>query len=250
VRVATAVLTCLILGSIAAASRPPGEPAAVTGVVSVFRKSKGAVDNGEIAIWLKPEAGRSGRSSTPLPRVRLKITQRNKRFEPGMVVVPVGSTIDFPNLDPFFHNVFSMFDGKRFDLGLYEAGSSRGVAFTTPGVCYIFCNIHPDMSAIVVVVDTPYYGVTNRAGEFAIPNVPSGRYELFLWHERYKPEGPKDFPRDLSVPEGGASVGVIRLVESDEVIAPHKNKYGRDYTPAPVSPVYKGEQPAGSVIPR
>jgi plastocyanin len=241
VRIATAVLASLVVGSMAAADGPQREHAAVTGVVSVIRRSKTAVDNGEIAIWLKPAGGPGGPGGMPLPRVRLTITQRNKRFEPGMVVVPVGASVDFPNLDPFFHNVFSMFDGKRFDLGLYEAGSSRSVSFTMPGVCYIFCNIHPEMSAVVVVVDTPYYGVTNRAGEFAIHNVPPGKYELFLWHERYKPESPKDFPREVSVSADGASVGVIRLVESDEVIAPHKNKYGRDYTPAPVSPVYKGD---------
>jgi hypothetical protein len=134
-----------------------------------------------------------------------------------------------------------MFDGKRFDLGLYEAGTSRSVPFNSPGVCYIFCNIHPEMSAVVVVVETPYYAVTNKAGEFTVPNVPPGRYALSVWHERYKPERPKEFPRDLTVSAASTSVGAIQLIESDEVIAPHKNKYGRDYDPPKAtSPLYKG----------
>jgi plastocyanin len=218
----------------------PGEFTAVSGVVSVARKA-GAADNGEVVIWLKAVAAPGQRSSDrPLPRAGLKIIQQNKRFEPHVLVVPVGSLVEFPNLDPFFHNVFSMFDGKRFDLGLYEAGTSRTVPFTTPGVCYIFCNIHPEMSAVVVVVDTPYYAMSNPAGQVTVPNVPPGRYLLSVWHQRYKPERPQEFPRDLIVSGTPPPVGVIRLVESDEVIVPHKNKYGHDYNPPrPASPIYR-----------
>jgi len=236
------ILTFCVLGAIVAAAIPSSDHAAVNGLVSVIRKTNGARNNGDVAVWLKP-ATQQGRwnGQTSLPRAHLKITQQNKRFEPHILVVPAGSMVDFPNLDPFFHNVFSMFDGKRFDLGLYEAGTSRSLSFTTRGICYSFCNIHPDMSAVVVVVDTPYYGMTNRAGEFTVPNVPPGQYELSVWHERYKPERPRDFPLNVTVAEGGTmSVGVVRLVESDEVIAPHKNKYGHDYPPEPSSPVYKG----------
>jgi len=240
-RTGIVVVAFCVAGSIGAAVAPPSELPSVRGVVSVVRNTKGAADNGEVVVWLKPmtePANRSGENAAP--RARIRIVQQNKRFEPHFLVVPVGSVVDFPNLDPFFHNVFSMFDGKRFDLGLYEAGTSRSVPFTRPGVCYIFCNIHPEMSAVVFVVDTPYYAVTNRAGEFAVPNVPAGRYALSVWHARYKPERPKEFPRDVRISSGGTSVGIIRLMESDEVIAPHKNKYGHDYNaPPPVSPIYK-----------
>ena len=239
-RIVVAILTVCALASIGTADAPPSDLASVKGVVSVVRKTKGAADNGEVAIWLTRvlEPGQA-RSENPTPRARLKIVQQNKRFEPRVLVVPVGSVVDFPNLDPFFHNVFSMFDGKRFDLGLYEAGTSRGVPFTRPGVCYIFCNIHPEMSAVVVVVDTQYFAITNRAGEFTVPNVPPGRYVLSVWHERHKPERPKDFPRDLTISEASTSIGVIRLIESDEVIVPHRNKYGHDYNPPLPSPIYK-----------
>jgi plastocyanin len=241
VRIGIVILTVCAFGSMMAADAPPSDLASVTGTVSVVRKTKGAADNGEVAIWLKPVADPGQRSrANPLPRARPKIVQQNKRFEPHFLVVPVGSVVDFPNLDPFFHNVFSMFDGKRFDLGLYEAGTSRSVPFTTPGVCYIFCNIHPEMSAVVVVVDTQYFAVTNRAGEFSVPNVPPGQYVLSVWHERHKPEHPKEFPRDLTIGNASTSVGVIRLIESGEVIASHKNKYGHDYNPPrPPTPVYK-----------
>src|SRR3989440_7930732 len=96
----------------------------------------------------------------------------------------MGSAVDFPNKDPFFHNVFSLFEGKRFDLGLYEAGSTRSVVFNRTGVSYIFCNIHPEMSAVAVALKTPYYGISDRRGVITIPNVPAGNYDLERTHER------------------------------------------------------------------
>jgi plastocyanin len=219
------------------------ELASVGGAVSVVRATKGTgpVDNGGVAVWLKPvsDAGQPVPVNGPSGQ-RLRIVQRDKRFDPHTLVVPVGSVVDFPNLDPFFHNVFSLFDGKRFDLGLYEAGGSRGVVFSTPGVSYIFCNIHPEMSAVIVVVDTPYYAVTNRAGEFTVPNVPAGRYLLTVWHERGKPDRPQEFPRALTVSGALTVVDPIRLVEAGDVISQHKNKYGQDYhRPEPPGPLYR-----------
>jgi plastocyanin len=231
-------LTLCAWGAMVAAEAYTTELASVTGVVSVRRKNNTSDDNSEVAIWLK-RVDPVPVSADHTPRARLKIVQEHKRFDPHLLVVPVDSVVDFPNRDPFFHNVFSLFDGKRFDLGLYEAGSSRSVSFNRAGICYIFCNIHPEMSAIVVVVDTPYYAVSNHAGEFTVPRVPPGRYLLSVWHDRYKPEHPKEFPREVTVSGTSTNVGVIQLVESDEVIVPHKNKYGHDYNPPPSpSPVY------------
>lgn len=101
-----------------------------------------------------------------------RLVQRNKSFEPHVLVVPVGSVVEFPNQDPFFHNVFSLFEGKRFDLGLYEAGTTRNVVFDKPGISYIFCNIHSEMSAVVIAVGSPYYGISDQRGRVSIPNVP------------------------------------------------------------------------------
>jgi len=141
----------------------------------------------------------------------------------------MGSVVDFPNLDPFFHNVFSLFDGKRFDLGLYEAGTTREVNFNAAGICYIFCNIHPEMSAVIVVVKTPYFGVSNSSGAVSIPSLPPGRYELNVWHERCLPATLKGAAREVVVSSRSPSLGDIRLAESGDLLKNHKNKYGRDY---------------------
>ena len=161
-------------------------------------------------IWLKPETtGNALRDESAAAHPRFKIVQQHKRFEPHVLAVPAGSVVDFPNLDPFFHNVFSMFDARRFDLGLYEAGASHSVTFDRPGVCYIFCNIHPEMSAVVVVTDSPYYAISDKAGKFSIANVPPGRYLMTVWHERGKPELTSDFPREVTISQENASLPAI-----------------------------------------
>ena len=155
------------------------------------------------------------------------------------MVVPVGSVVAFPNHDPFFHNVFSLFEGKRFDLGLYEAGTTRDVHFDKRGISYIFCNIHPEMSAVVVAVDTPYYGISDQRGQVVIRNVPPGRYVLHLWYEAALPESLKNLDRDVTISENTSTLGLLRLTE---VSLPqgHKNLYGRDYDPpAPDNPAYE-----------
>ena len=99
----------------------------------------GKPDHSGVVLWLTAV----GAPVVPPATGHFRLAQKNKQFEPHLLVIPVGSTVDFPNLDPFFHNVFSLYKGKRFDLGLYEAGSSRSVHFDRPGVSFIFCNIHP-----------------------------------------------------------------------------------------------------------
>ena len=159
---------------------------------------------------------------------RQRLVQKNKRFDPHLLVVPVGTAVEFPNHDPFFHNVFSLFEGKRFDLGLYEAGTSRLVHFDRSGVSYIFCNIHPEMSAVVVAVNTPYYGISDTAGKVAIEHVPPGRYLMQVWAEGASGENLKALSREVTIAGVQHSLGTIRIVE-DTPPAPHKNKYGRDY---------------------
>jgi plastocyanin len=214
----------------------------VTGTISVVRGDGGTnkLSNGNGVVWLKSTAPGGRSVDHRAPRTHFKIVQQHKKFDPHVLAVPVGSVIDFPNLDPFFHNVFSLFDGKRFDLGLYEAGTSHAVTFDSPGVCYIFCNIHPEMSAAVVVVDSPYYAMTNQAGQFSISNVSPGPYLLYVWHERGKPEKSDVFPREVLITAETASLRPIRLVDAGDLFANHKNKYGRDYDrDKSPSPVYK-----------
>ena len=191
-------------------------------------------------LWLTPAKGwgvSPPRANNSGPRPQL--VQKNKQFMPHVLAVEVGSVVDFPNHDPFFHNVFSLFDGKRFDLGLYEAGSTRSVHFDRAGICYIFCNIHPQMSAIVVVVDTPYFALSNSKGDVAISDVPSGQYRLNVWEEHCSARNLKEASREVSVGPDTSSLGTIRLEQSRELVLVHSNKYGRKYDPEVFSsPIY------------
>lgn len=207
----------------------------VTGTVSVIRDGRGSAgksDSSGAVIWLKPVVGTAERRSLSAT-ARGKILQQHKSFDPHVLAIPVGTVVDFPNLDPFFHNVFSMFDGKRFDLGLYEAGASHSVTFDHPGVVYIFCNIHPEMSAVIVVTDSPFFAVTGVSGEFSIPNVVPGRYLVTVWHERGKPEGAGSPPREVTISPENARLAPVQLHDSGPLLVPHKNKYGRDYDNLP-----------------
>ena len=180
-------------------------------------------DAGNVVVWLTPEGGgdRAGVSSG-LPPAQPRLVQKNKSFEPHVLVVPVGSVVAFPNRDPFFHNVFSLFEGKRFDLGLYEAGTTRDVHFDKPGISYIFCNIHPEMSAVVIALDTPYYGISDARGQVVIPNVPGGKYTLRVWYEATLPETLKAMTREVTVSEASSTLGVLRLAGSQPVRGPQE----------------------------
>jgi plastocyanin len=195
----------------------------------------------EAVVWLSHVPGTQAAATRNFvrPPDRLRLAQHNKSFEPHLLVLPVGSEVEFPNRDPFFHNVFSLFEGKRFDLGLYEAGTTRDVVFDRPGISYIFCNIHSEMSAVVIALQTPYYGVSNSQGEILIPNVPSGRYVMHVWHQSSLPEVLDGLTREITVSRTDSSLGVIRLTQTT-LPSTHKNKYGRDYEPpAPTNPAYK-----------
>ncbi len=191
-----------------------------------------------VAVWLAPTG------DTPAPQLSSnnthpRLVQKNKTFQPHVLVVPVGSVVEFPNRDPFFHNVFSLFEGKRFDLGLYEAGTTRNVHFNKPGVSYIFCNIHPEMSAVVIAVPTPYYAISDAQGEIIIPHVSVGRYTLHLWYEGIPPSELGAETREVVVSERNSTLGVLQLAAGNPVEA-HKNKYGRDYDPpTPPTPGYE-----------
>ncbi len=212
----------------------------VTGRVDIFRQEKKAPkDNSNVVIWLTPLSNSKRQESLP-PEKHVQLVQKNKTFEPHVMIVPVGSVVEFPNHDPFFHNVFSLFEGKRFDLGLYESGGTRLVRFDRAGICYIFCNIHPEMSAVIVVLNTPYYARSDRAGHFTIPDVPAGRYIVHTWYEGSSPDDLNALSREITVSDANRSLGVLRVPESNGLNLAHKNKYGRDYdNPNPVNPAYE-----------
>lgn len=178
-------------------------------------------------LWLEPQAG------TPvLPFVaqhRYTLLQKNRTFVPHLLVIPVGSSVQFPNADPFFHNVFSLFDGKRFDLGLYEAGSSRSVTFSRPGVSYIFCNIHPEMSAVVLALSTPLYAIADKSDSFDLPNIPAGDYKFHIWIEGVPQPFLEGLTRTIHFSVRPVDLGTLAAPIARANATAHTNKFGRPY---------------------
>jgi hypothetical protein len=178
-------------------------------------------------LWLK---SLQGGSSLPFPpRDHYTLAQKNRMFTPHLLVVPVGSTVFFPNEDPFFHNVFSLFDGKRFDLGLYEAGSVKEVTFSREGFSYIFCNIHPEMSAVVLALSTPLYAIADASGAFQLRDVPAGEYELHLWVEGAPQPVLDKLVRKVRVTPGTGDLGELSMTALPQQPATHLNKFGQPY---------------------
>jgi plastocyanin len=114
---------------------------------------------------------------------QVQIKQIDRRFLPDLVVVPVGSTVSFPNMDPIFHNIFSLSRPKTFDLGTYDKGETRKVQFPKPGIVDVYCHLHPNMAATIVVTPSRWYAQPDRSGQYQIPDVPPGQYTLVAWHK-------------------------------------------------------------------
>ena len=188
-----------------------------------------------VVVWLTPMQPDSRPASAGHPGP-FRLVQKDKMFTPRLLVVPRGSSVDFPNEDPFFHNVFSLFNGKRFDLGLYESGTSRAVRFDREGVSYIFCNIHPEMGAIVLALSTPYYAVSTAGGVVDIRDVPPGNYRLHIWSETAKSISPVDAEKVVQVGAAPLNLGEITMEEVADPMQNHKNKFGDDYHPSHNAP--------------
>ena len=138
---------------------------------------------------------------TPVAPMHAEIRQRNENFVPRVVAVTIGSTVDFPNDDPIYHNVFSLSRTKTFDLGRFPKGKSRGERFDKPGVVKVFCQIHSHMSATVMVFDHPWFAVPDEQGMYDLPNVPAGPHQITAWHERLG-----DTTMDVSIEGGRATM--------------------------------------------
>ena len=205
------ILLCLLAPVVAAAT--------ITGIVELTGTVSGTDASG-VVVMLEP-LGDNSLSAKVLPQ-HGRILQKQKTFLPHVLAVPVGSTVDFPNLDPIFHNAFSNFNGQIFDIGLYPPGKNRSVVFRRAGVVRVFCNIHPAMSALIVVVNTPYFALTDRSGKFTISGVPPGAYRRAVFYERATPEVLATEAKDIELPP-------TRLSEAGYIPMPHLNKYGKSY---------------------
>lgn len=226
------------LGPRAAASTVAGSVELMNSQDPLVRKHK---DYSGVVLWLDPLNGTALRPAAADPRPAQMI-QKNKRFVPHVLAIPVGSPVSFPNLDPIFHNAFSNFNGQIFDVGLYKPGSSRTVEFKREGFVRVFCNIHPQMSAVIVVLRTPYFAVSDKAGAFQIQNVPPGQYELHAFHERATSETLRALDRKLAVENSALQLAPVVISESGYLEVVHKNKFGKDY------PAVAEEQPAYSGV--
>lgn len=184
-------------------------------------------------IWLEPASGTP--ASAFAPQGHYTLLQKNRMFVPHLQVIPVGAVVQFPNADPFFHNVFSLFDGKRFDLGLYEAGSTKSVTFSREGVSYIFCNIHPEMSAVVLALSTPLYAVADQSNAFVLRDVPPGDYRLHVWIEGVPQSFLEQETRSVHLVSNTVDLGQIAVPTSGTGSITHSNKFDKPYAPDPPS---------------
>jgi len=161
------------------------------------------------------------------PRVsgaRVDMSLDARQFRPRVIVIPAGTTVRFPNQDPFNHNVFSLAEPNAFDLGLYGRGDVRDHRFSRAGLVRVYCNIHPRMTGFIVIRDNAWYAQPGADGSFTIADVPAGQYTLRVWHERAG-EG----SQPITVPSGGLSDLTIALDAAGYQFVQHKNKYGQDY---------------------
>ena len=201
-----------------AALAVPVARAQVSGKVTIAEAGgKEATDVGNAVVYLEGHGPRAAPA-------RIEMALDRRTFAPHVVVVPVGSTVVFPNHDPFNHNVFSLSDPNDFDLGLYGRGESGEHRFRHAGLVRVYCNIHPQMSGFIVVVDNAYFAQPGADGAYTIANVAPGTYTLHVWHERAPMVS-----QQITVPAGGLSGKDVTLDASANRAVAHKNKYGQDY---------------------
>jgi plastocyanin len=206
----------LFVGLSLAASASAGT---VKGRVQVVDKGGRKVrDVSDVVVYVE------GVKTRPRPG-RATVTMKGKTFLPRVVAVAVGGTVDFPNQDPIFHNVFSVSGENRFDLDLYKRPKSSSWTFQHPGIVRVYCNIHPQMSAVVLVRDNPHFTKASADGSFVIEDVPAGKYALRAWQERAG-EGSVD----ITVTASDETSAELTLDASKWRHVRHKNKFGKDYS--------------------
>lgn len=184
---------------------------------TVTTKVRAGATPAPAVVYAEPLTG----AAPAAPAKSFAITQKNKTFTPRVLGVPVGSTVTFPNDDDIFHNVFSLTAGHAFDLGLYRAGASKSRTFTSPGLVRVFCNIHPQMTALVVAAATPWITTATPDGAWRL-ELPAGRYRVTALSERAAPV-------TTEVTVAGTATAPLTLDESAFVTAPHTNKFGKPY---------------------
>lgn len=206
----------------------PLDAVTVTGRVEIIDKGDSKrPDASNVVVWLvRQEATtRTHQTASRVP-VRYEMVSKSKKFTPGVIVIPVGTEIHFPNMDPIFHNVFSLSGANKFDLGLYKSGKSKSTIFKTPGLVRVYCNIHSQMVGYIHVMETPYHALTGSDGRFELKDVAPGRYSLKTWEAKAG-----EAARELVVGAAAAPPPIVLTVDARGFSPkPHLNKYGKTYT--------------------
>jgi plastocyanin len=214
-RTAIGLVLAITVGVLPAAA----QGARVRGRIVILEKdNKPTPDLGDAVVFLEG-------SGAAAPAARFDVTISDKVFAPHVLVVPVGSTVAFPNHDPFDHNVFSVSDSNSFDLGLYGRGEGKSVTLRHAGLVRVFCNVHPRMVALLLVMGTHRYAQPGADGSFTISGVGPGTYRLHVWHER----APTEVVKEVTVGAAGLSDLVVTLNARGFRWQPHKNKFGKEY---------------------
>ncbi len=232
--------TCFKIVALALVLAFSAAAATVSGRVQLASSHGKHTDYSGVVVWLEPL---SGAPVIPASAGRAQMIQKNKTFTPHVLPISVGTVVDFPNFDPIFHNAFSNYNGQIFDIGLYAPGTTRSIAFRREGVVRVFCNIHPAMSAVIVVLKSPYFTLSAKNGTFAIPQVPPGSYRLHVFYERATEQTLAALTRTVEVGAAPLELPPIEVSESGYLELPHKNKFGKDYPPAADSGAYAGAKP-------
>jgi plastocyanin len=207
----------------------PLTAANITGKISIVARRGQNPVAAETLVWLEPVSGKVPR----LTPATFAITTRSKVLVPHVLAIPVGSTVVFPNDDPISHNLFSLSSNNAFDLGLYRKGAGKSQKFSSPGVVNVYCNVHPNMSAVIHVMSTPYFSLADANGAFSLPNVPAGRYRLVAWNEQ---GGESDSPIEVSGTAAPAPL-TVTLDSRNYRATQHLDKTGKAYK-APSSREY------------
>ncbi|MFN8650712.1 MAG: carboxypeptidase regulatory-like domain-containing protein [Gemmatimonadales bacterium] len=213
------VLAGVGLGLAPVSSLAAQAPGTVSGRITIAeRDNRSAQDLDQAVVWLTGSHAPAGQP------VSAEMATENKQFVPRLLVLPAGSTLSFPNHDPFNHNVFSLSPEQPFDLGLYGRGGAKSVVFETPGIIRVFCNVHAQMRAIVVVRESGLVTQPGADGSFSFAEVPAGEYQLHVWHERAQ-----EVTQPLRVTAGAGAPLVIALDARGYRFVQHKDKNGRSY---------------------
>jgi plastocyanin len=201
-------------------------PASLNGRITFVSKRGQTPTVGETLVWIEPVT--TSKTAPKRAPVNAQLVTRSKSLVPHVLAVPAGSTVAFPNDDPISHNLFSLSSGNAFDLGLYRKGAGKTQKFDAPGVVNVYCNVHPNMSAVVHVMSSPWYAFADANGNYSLADVPAGKYRLVAWNEQ---GGSIDAPVEVNA--SGLVNGNLNLTLDSRNFREqqHLNKVGKPYAP-------------------